>query len=103
MCLVKADSNYVCTYMSRKAARFHETFSRPTRAESLPTDHRPDLSSGSTPPEMVDPDGGRSIPPSVNSGTHPSSMLKMLSLMDASTTCALCRPVDRPSLGGENQ
>ncbi len=39
------------------------------------------------PPEMVDPDGGRSTPPSVNSGTHPSSMLKMLSLMDASTTC----------------
>ncbi len=40
------------------------------------------------PPEMVDPDGGRSIPPSVNSGTQPSSMLKMLSVMDASTTCA---------------
>ena len=39
-------------------------------------------------PEMVDPDGCRSMPRCVNSGTQPSSMLKMLSLMAASTTCA---------------
>ena len=36
---------------------------------------------------MVDPDGGLSTPHSVYSGTQPSNMLKMLSLMDASTTC----------------
>ena len=46
------------------------------------------------PPEMVDPDGGRSTPPSVNSGTQPSSMLKMLSVMDASTTCIVRQLAD---------